>query len=64
MGKLKEKESFGEISILLQAPFTCTVITGQEVEMAVIEDKDIQGKCMPPSLCCLRSSLFKVAHTT
>lgn len=46
MGKLKEKESFGEISILLQAPFTCTVITGQEVEMAVIEDKDIQGKCM------------------
>ncbi|XP_021077550.1 cyclic nucleotide-binding domain-containing protein 1 [Mus pahari] len=46
MGKLKEKESFGEVSILLQAPFTCTIITGREVEMAVIEDKDIQGKCM------------------
>ncbi|XP_021015364.1 cyclic nucleotide-binding domain-containing protein 1 [Mus caroli] len=43
MGKLKEKESFGEISILLQAPFTCTIITGREVEMAVIEDKDIQA---------------------
>ncbi|XP_076780084.1 cyclic nucleotide-binding domain-containing protein 1 isoform X2 [Arvicanthis niloticus] len=43
MGKLKEKESFGEISVLLQAPFTCTIITGQEVEMAVIEDKDIHA---------------------
>ncbi|XP_028635827.1 cyclic nucleotide-binding domain-containing protein 1 [Grammomys surdaster] len=44
MGKLKEKESFGEISVLLQAPFTCTIITGKEVEMAVIEDKDIHEK--------------------
>ncbi|XP_038966884.1 cyclic nucleotide-binding domain-containing protein 1 isoform X7 [Rattus norvegicus] len=41
MGKLKERESFGEISILLQSPFTCTIITGREVEMAIIEDKDI-----------------------
>ncbi|XP_051011860.1 cyclic nucleotide-binding domain-containing protein 1 [Acomys russatus] len=41
MGKLKEKTSFGEISVLLQSPFTCTIITGQEVEMTIIEDKDI-----------------------
>ncbi|XP_053414644.1 cyclic nucleotide-binding domain-containing protein 1 [Nycticebus coucang] len=41
MGKLKAKESFGEISVLLQVPFTCTVITGKEVEMAIIEDKDL-----------------------
>ncbi|XP_022268052.2 cyclic nucleotide-binding domain-containing protein 1 isoform X3 [Canis lupus familiaris] len=41
MGKLKEKESFGEISVLLQVPFTCTIITGKEVEMAIIEDKDL-----------------------
>nr|XP_054354715.1 cyclic nucleotide-binding domain-containing protein 1 isoform X3 [Pongo pygmaeus] len=41
MGKLKEKESFGEISVLLQVPFTCTVITEKEVEMAIIEDKDV-----------------------
>ncbi|XP_059109880.1 cyclic nucleotide-binding domain-containing protein 1 [Peromyscus eremicus] len=41
MGKLREKESFGEISILLQTPFTCTIITGREVEMTIIEDKDI-----------------------
>lgn len=44
MGTLKEKESFGEISVLLQLPFTCTIITGEEVEMAIIEDKDIFGK--------------------
>ncbi|CAO2581195.1 Cyclic nucleotide-binding domain-containing protein 1, partial [Lemmus lemmus] len=46
MGKLKEKQSFGEISILLQDPFTCTIITGGEVEMLIIEDKDILGKCI------------------
>ncbi|XP_054548097.1 cyclic nucleotide-binding domain-containing protein 1 isoform X2 [Talpa occidentalis] len=41
MGKLMEKESFGEISVLLQVPFTCTVVTGNEVELAIIEDKDL-----------------------
>nr|XP_025726315.1 cyclic nucleotide-binding domain-containing protein 1 [Callorhinus ursinus] len=41
MGRLKEKESFGEISVLLQVPFTCTIVTGKEVEMAIIEDKDL-----------------------
>ncbi|XP_008585940.1 PREDICTED: cyclic nucleotide-binding domain-containing protein 1, partial [Galeopterus variegatus] len=41
MGRLKEKESFGEISVLLQEPFTCTIITGREVELAIIEDKDL-----------------------
>ncbi|CAD7688360.1 unnamed protein product [Nyctereutes procyonoides] len=43
MGKLKEKESFGEISVLLQVPFTCTIVTGKEIEMAIIEDKDLFG---------------------
>ncbi|KAM9050614.1 LOW QUALITY PROTEIN: cyclic nucleotide-binding domain-containing protein 1 [Megaptera novaeangliae] len=41
MGKLKEKESFGEISVLLQVPFTYTIVTGKDVEMAIIEDKDL-----------------------
>ena len=44
MGQLKKQESFGEISVLLQDPVPCTVITGDEVEMAVIEDKDLFGK--------------------
>ncbi|XP_032325800.1 cyclic nucleotide-binding domain-containing protein 1 [Camelus ferus] len=44
MGTLQEKESFGEISVLLQVPFTCTVVTGNGVEMAIIEDKDLFGK--------------------
>nr|XP_045751552.1 cyclic nucleotide-binding domain-containing protein 1 [Mirounga angustirostris] len=44
MGRLKEKESFGEISVLLQVPFTCTIVTGKEVEMAIIDDKDLFGK--------------------
>ncbi|XP_070239002.1 cyclic nucleotide-binding domain-containing protein 1 [Bos mutus] len=44
MGRLNEKESFGEISVLLQVPFTCTIVTGKDVEMAIIEDKDLHGK--------------------
>ncbi|XP_020771356.2 cyclic nucleotide-binding domain-containing protein 1 isoform X3 [Odocoileus virginianus] len=43
MGRLNEKESFGEISVLLQVPFTCTVVTGKDVEMAIIEDKDLHA---------------------
>ena len=43
-GRLNEKESFGEISVLLQVPFTCTIVTGEDVEMAIIEDKDLHGK--------------------
>ncbi|XP_055968594.1 cyclic nucleotide-binding domain-containing protein 1 [Sorex fumeus] len=41
MGTLNEKESFGEISVLLQVPFACTLIAGSEVELAIIEDKNI-----------------------
>ncbi|XP_069778089.1 cyclic nucleotide-binding domain-containing protein 1 isoform X2 [Narcine bancroftii] len=41
MGKLGEKESFGEISILLKKPFTCTIITATEVELGVISDQDL-----------------------
>ncbi|XP_045662062.1 cyclic nucleotide-binding domain-containing protein 1 [Ursus americanus] len=47
MGKLNEKESFGEISVLLQVPFTCTIVTGKEVEMAIIEDKDLFARSSP-----------------
>lgn len=43
MGQLKEKESFGENSVL-QVPFTYTIVTGKDVEMAIIEDKDLLGK--------------------
>uniref|UniRef100_A0A452E2F2 Cyclic nucleotide binding domain containing 1 n=1 Tax=Capra hircus TaxID=9925 RepID=A0A452E2F2_CAPHI len=43
MGRLNEKESFGEISVLLQVPFTCTIVTGEDVEMAIIEDKDLHA---------------------
>ncbi|XP_007488133.1 cyclic nucleotide-binding domain-containing protein 1 isoform X4 [Monodelphis domestica] len=41
MGKLQENESFGEISVLLQIPFTCTIITGCDVELGIIDAEDI-----------------------
>lgn len=53
MGKVKEMESFGEISVLLQIPFKCTVVAGNEVEMAIIEDKDLFGEYINPFLSFL-----------
>ncbi|TEA33130.1 hypothetical protein DBR06_SOUSAS65210001, partial [Sousa chinensis] len=54
MGQLKEKESFGEISVL-QVPFTYTIVTGIDVEMAIIEDKDLLASVVQlwfsPRLC-------------
>ncbi|XP_043544068.1 cyclic nucleotide-binding domain-containing protein 1 [Chiloscyllium plagiosum] len=43
MGKLQEKESFGEISIILNKPFTCTIITATKVELGVISASDLRG---------------------
>lgn len=43
MGRLNEKESFGEISVLLHIPFNCTIVTGEDVEMAIIEDMNLHG---------------------
>ncbi|XP_055489616.1 cyclic nucleotide-binding domain-containing protein 1 isoform X2 [Leucoraja erinacea] len=43
MGKLSSNQSFGEISILLRKPFTCTLITATEVELGVISERDILG---------------------
>ncbi|XP_063112929.1 cyclic nucleotide-binding domain-containing protein 1 [Cavia porcellus] len=61
MGKLKEKESFGEISVLLQVPFSCTIIAGKDVEIGIIEDKDIFGKCINCHLI-LTSFYWNVEH--
>ncbi|KAM9626816.1 cyclic nucleotide-binding domain-containing protein 1 [Trichechus inunguis] len=60
MGKLKEKESFGEISILLGVPFTCTVITGTEVEVAIIEDTDLFGQVYYPPVYNLDQAYLKI----
>ncbi|XP_062424543.1 cyclic nucleotide-binding domain-containing protein 1 [Rhea pennata] len=37
VGQLHRNESFGETSILLQVPFTCTVVTATAVKMGVID---------------------------
>ncbi|KAG6932638.1 cyclic nucleotide binding domain containing 1 [Chelydra serpentina] len=44
VGHLHEKQSFGEVSILLQTPFTCRVITATDVKLGIIDASDILGK--------------------
>ncbi|XP_067409613.1 cyclic nucleotide-binding domain-containing protein 1 [Emydura macquarii macquarii] len=43
VGRLHEKQSFGEVSILLQTPFTCTVITATDVKLGTIDASAILG---------------------
>ncbi|XP_025035224.2 cyclic nucleotide-binding domain-containing protein 1 isoform X2 [Pelodiscus sinensis] len=43
VGQLQEKQSFGEVSILLQVPFTCRVITATDVKLGIIEASAILG---------------------
>ena len=43
MGKLKDSESFAELSVLLDEPITCTILTATNVELGVIKKDRIQG---------------------
>ncbi|XP_069047209.1 cyclic nucleotide-binding domain-containing protein 1 isoform X2 [Lepisosteus oculatus] len=43
VGKLTEKQSFGEVSILSEQPSTCTIITATEVELGVIQPEALKG---------------------
>ncbi|CAH1780517.1 unnamed protein product [Owenia fusiformis] len=42
MGKLHESQSFGEISVLTSDPMKCTIVTGTNVEMGIIEPEQIK----------------------
>ncbi|KAH1177051.1 hypothetical protein KIL84_010753, partial [Mauremys mutica] len=43
VGQLHEKQSFGEVSILLQTPFTCRVVTATDVKLGIIDASAILG---------------------
>ncbi|XP_074841541.1 cyclic nucleotide-binding domain-containing protein 1 [Carettochelys insculpta] len=43
VGQLHEKQSFGEVSILLQEPFMCRVVTATDVKLGIIEASAILG---------------------
>ncbi|KYO48323.1 cyclic nucleotide-binding domain-containing protein 1 isoform B [Alligator mississippiensis] len=43
VGQLHKMQSFGEVSILLQAPFTCTIITATAVKLGTIDANVILG---------------------
>nr|KAF6326186.1 cyclic nucleotide binding domain containing 1 [Pipistrellus kuhlii] len=47
MGQLQRQRSFGELSALLQQPFTCTVVAGADVEAAIIQDTDLHSDMFP-----------------
>ncbi|KAK3085643.1 hypothetical protein FSP39_006527 [Pinctada imbricata] len=42
MGKLKDSESFAELSVLLDEPITCTILTSSNVELGVIKKDRIR----------------------
>ena len=43
MGKLHQSDSFGEISVILDEPITCSIVTASEVELGCIEPEKLRG---------------------
>jgi CRP-like cAMP-binding protein len=41
IGKLKENESFGELSVILKEPMTCSIVTETECKIGVIQYEKI-----------------------
>lgn len=44
MGKLEASESFAELSILLDEPITCSIVTATPIELGIIKPESIRGK--------------------
>ena len=45
MGKLEPTHSFGEVSVILNEPVTCSIVTATTVEVATIEPHKLKGMC-------------------
>ena len=43
MGKLEPTHSFGEVSVILNEPVTCSIVTATTVEVATIEPHKLKG---------------------
>ena len=43
VGKLKESQSFSELSVLLDEPIDCTILTDKNVELGIIRKERIPG---------------------
>ncbi|XP_014347385.1 cyclic nucleotide-binding domain-containing protein 1 [Latimeria chalumnae] len=59
MGKLFKKESFGEFSILMNIPFTCTIVTATDVELGILRPSVLQD--LPP---VIQTLMLQTAHPT
>ncbi|XP_025910344.1 cyclic nucleotide-binding domain-containing protein 1 [Nothoprocta perdicaria] len=46
MGQLHRNDSFGEVSILLQVPFTCTIVTATAVKLGIIDAAAVLDGCL------------------
>ena len=53
MGKLEATHSFGEVSIILDEPVTCSIVTATNVDVAVIEPHKLKGTYKKEMLECI-----------
>nr|XP_048693199.1 cyclic nucleotide-binding domain-containing protein 1 [Caretta caretta] len=56
VGQLHEQQSFGEVSILLQTPFTCRVVTATDVKLGIIDASAILGLDMVIQMLLLQTA--------
>lgn len=57
MGKMGPSDSFAELSLLLDEPITCSVITATDIEMGIV-----RPECLTSKLTLLESFLIKICY--
>ncbi|XP_019638376.1 PREDICTED: cyclic nucleotide-binding domain-containing protein 1-like [Branchiostoma belcheri] len=62
VGRLKEFESFGEVSVLENVPFTCSVVTATPVTMGVITEEKLSELDDTTRQLLLQSAAPNFAH--
>ena len=46
MGRLGPYDSFAEISLLLEEPITCSIVTASDVELGVVRPEKLASKIL------------------
>ena len=46
IGKIKENDSFGEVSVILKEPMTCSIVTETECRIGIIQYEKIYSKSL------------------
>lgn len=65
IGKLKQNESFGELSVILKEPMTCSIVTETECRIGVIQFEKIYSSLLKSlNISFIVYDKFKIINRT